>query len=98
MKELTNEQFKSQVDRWQLHIAQASITLPNGDPVPDKIFHLFLGVGYSTFKKMMSCKNSARKIQPYTANTIAFVNKLSTEVFLDEIRKIIPEFIQAEKQ
>jgi hypothetical protein len=94
MKELTNEQFKTQIGRWQLLIAQGNITLPNGEPVPDKFFHLFLGVGYSTFKKMISGKDSMRKIQPYTARTIRFVNKLAPNVFLDEIRQTIPEYIK----
>lgn len=92
MEKLTNEQFKEQIGRWQLLIAQASITLPNGDVLPDKFFHVFLGVGYSTFKKMVSGKDSIREIQPYTARTIRFLNKLEPTVFLDEIRLAITEY------
>lgn len=97
MDKLTNEQFKQQIARWQLLIAQASITLPNGEALPDKFFHVFLGVGYSTFKKMLSGKESIREIQPYTAKTIRFLNKLEPTVFLDEIRLAIPEYITVYK-
>ncbi len=93
MDKLTNEQFKQQIARWQLVIAQAQITLPNGDVLPDKFFHVFLGVGYSTFKKMVCGKDSIREIQPYTAKTIRFLNKLDTKVFLDEIRLAIADYV-----
>lgn len=93
MEKLTNKQFKEQVDRWQLLISQANITLPNGESLPDKFFHVFLGVGYSTFKKMVSGQGSIRPIQPYTAKTIRYINKLEPNVFLDEIRLAIPEYI-----
>lgn len=97
MEKLTNEQFKQQIDRWQLLIAQATITLPSGSPLPDKFFHVFLGVGYSTFKKMVNGKESIREIQPYTARTIRFLNKLEPNVFLDEVRLAIPEYTKAYK-
>jgi hypothetical protein len=89
---MTNVEFREQVGRWKLLINQVGITLPNGDEVPDKFFHVFLGVGYSTFKKMVSGQDSARKIQLYTFKTIRFLNKLESNVFLDEVRLAIPEY------
>ncbi|WP_339145254.1 hypothetical protein [Pseudoalteromonas galatheae] len=93
MDKITNEEFKQQIERWQAQIALADIRLPNGEALPDKFFHLFLGVGYSTFKKMISGKESIREIQPYTARTIRFLNKLDDQVFLSEIRLCIPHYI-----
>jgi hypothetical protein len=92
MHKLTNEQFKKQIAHWQSLIENAQITLPNGDELPNKFFHVFLGVGYSTFKKMLSGQDSIREIQPYTAKTIHFLNQLPPSVFLDEIRHAIPEY------
>jgi hypothetical protein len=89
---LTNEQFKQQIALWQLLITQAGITLASGENVPDKFFHVFLGVGYSTFKKMFSGQNSIRPIQPYTIKTIRYINKLEPTVFLDQVRNTISEY------
>ena len=94
MDKLTNKQFKKQIDRWQLLIAQTPITLPNGKPLPDKFFHIFLGVGLSTFRKMMSSKSSNRTIQPYTVKTIHFLKKIDANTFLEEIRLTIPEYLE----
>ena len=92
MNKITNEQFKTQIEQWQKIIIQNNITLVSGEPVPNKFFHVFLGVGYSTFKKMVSGKDTIREIQPYTAKTIRFVNKLEHNTFLDEIRLAILEY------
>jgi len=92
MDKLTNEQFKEQIDLWQSLISQTNITLSDGSPLPNKFFHIFLGVGYSTFKKMISGKDSIREIQPYTAKTIRFINKLEPNVFLEEIRIAVIEY------
>jgi hypothetical protein len=89
---MTNIEFREQIGRWKRLINQVGITLPNGDEVPDKFFHVFLGVGYSTFKKMVSGQDSARKFQPYTFKTIRFLNKIEPNVFLDEVRLAIPEY------
>jgi hypothetical protein len=92
MDKLTNVQFKEQIARWQLLIAQAGIKLPAGDEIPDKFFHVMLGVGYSTFKKMHSGQASIRPIQPYTVKTIRYLNKLKPNVFLEEVRRAITEY------
>ena len=94
MNTITNKEFRLQIMKWQALIKKAEITLPNGEPLPDKFFHFFLGVGYSTFKKMLSGKGSMREIQTYTARTIYFLNKLDTKVFLEEIRIMIPEYVK----
>jgi len=98
MDKLTNEQFKAQIDRWQLLAAQANITLPGGDALPDKFYHVLLGVGYSTFKKMLSGQDSIRPIQPYTAKHVRVLNKLDANTFLDELRLTIPEYLNIYKK
>jgi hypothetical protein len=92
MDKLTNSQLKEQIARWQLLIAQEGIRLSGGEVVPDKFFHVLLGVGYSTFKKMHSGQDSIRAIQPYTAKTIRYLNKLNAKVFLKEVRRAIIEY------
>jgi hypothetical protein len=92
MDNMTNEQFIEQIERWQLLLSQTNITLSNGEPLPNKFFHVFLGVGYSTFKKMVSGKDSIREIQPYTSKTIRFINKLDPTVLLEEIRIAVIEY------
>lgn len=94
MTALTNEQFRKQIENWQEQIAKANIKLPNGEPLPDKFFHVFLGVGYSTFKKMVSGNDSRRVIQPYTARTVRFIKLLDNDVFLGEVKLVIPEYIK----
>ena len=46
MNELTNKHFIEQIAKWKDIVAQSDITLPGGRPIPDKFFHVFLGVGY----------------------------------------------------
>ena len=94
MHKLTNTEFKAQIACWQALIAQANITLPNGSPLPNQFFHVFLGIGKSTFKKMVNGQYSMRDIQPYTAKTVQFLNRLKTTVFLDEIRLALPEYVR----
>mgnify|MGYP005987788975 CR=1 FL=1 len=94
MEKLTNEEFKNQIARWQELITEHGITLPSGEPIPDKLFHVFLGVGYSTFKKMISGQDSQRNIQPYTVKAVRFINRLELTVFFEEIRNCIPVYIE----
>ncbi|MBE8232119.1 MAG: hypothetical protein HAW67_00175, partial [Endozoicomonadaceae bacterium] len=85
MKTITNEQFIEYLERWKLIITQAGIVLPNGNPVHDKFFHVFLGLGYSTFKMLVSGQGSMRVIQPYVAKSINFADRLSKDAFLEEV-------------
>lgn len=90
---MTNTAFREQIGRWKLLINQAGITLPGGEALPDKFFHVLLGVGYSTFKKMLSGKESMRPIQLYTAKHVLVLNKLEATTFLDEIRLTLLEYL-----
>jgi hypothetical protein len=92
MHNLTNKQFKEQIGCWQALISQAKITLPNGSPLPNQFFHVFLGIGKSTFKKMVSGQDSMRDIQSYTSKTVHFLNRLESDVFLEEICLSIQEY------
>jgi hypothetical protein len=94
MRTLSNADFARQIAQWKRVIVQAGITLPQGEALPDKFFHVFLGVGYSTFKKMLK----GRDIQPYTIKTIGFVNQLPPAVFLDAVRGTIPEYMALTKK
>ncbi|WP_390241961.1 hypothetical protein [Vibrio sp. R78045] len=91
---MTNQEFKQQISNWQSLITQANVTLSDGQPLPDKFFHVFLGVGSSTFRKMINGQDSMREIQPYTARTVRFINKLEPTVFLDEVRLCIPQYMK----
>lgn len=91
---MTNDEFREKIKSWKLQISHAGIVLPDGEHLPDKFFHVLLGVGYSTFKKMLSGQDSMRPIQPYTAKHVRVLSKLDTNVFLDEVRQTIPEYLE----
>jgi hypothetical protein len=86
---LTNEEFKAKVNEWQSIIAKAGLTLPDGKAIPDKFFHVFLGIGYSTFKKMMF----NRDIQFNTVRVIHFLSLLSDKALIKEFEKTIPLYL-----
>lgn len=86
---MTNTEFKNQIDKWVQLSNNAGLTMPNGSPVTKNVFHVVLGVGLSTFKKMMLGKKSMRPIQPYTEKHIRALTLLDESVFLDEVRLAI---------
>lgn len=92
MNTQTNEQFKEQIAIWQLLALENKVKLNSGLKLPDKCFHVFLGVGYSTFKKMLSSANSARPVPPYISKMIRYVNLLETNVFITELKLAVVEY------
>ncbi|MFV8386643.1 hypothetical protein ACNO5E_21300 [Vibrio parahaemolyticus] len=91
---MTNSEFKAQIAEWKALIEGANIRLPGNRPVPDKFFHVFLGIGSSTFRKMINGQDSMRVVQHYTARTVHFINQLAPEVFLREVQSTIPEYMK----
>lgn len=94
MATLTNEQFAEQIKKWLAIAAKEDIKLPNGRALPAKVFHVFLGVGYSTFKMMYTGELSKRDVQPYIAKTIHFINLLDEKTLIKEIRASLAEYIE----
>lgn len=92
MAELTNEQFKAQLVQWKSIMTENGLKVDGGRPIPDKFFHVFLGVSYSVLKMMVCGKSSLRKVQPYTAKTVHFINRLEKDVFLAEAKFAIKEY------
>lgn len=93
MNELTNEQFIEQITKWKDIVAQGNIMLPGGRPIPDKFYHVFLGIGYSTYRKLSNCDNPKGKVPLYTSRMVRFINKLEYSVFLDEIRLSLIDYV-----
>lgn len=98
MKKLTNEEFRIVIKDWQKLAKIHNVTLPNGRPLPDKFYHVVLGVGYSTFKKMLSGKDSIRTIQNYTYKTVYYINLTETEKFISILRFNIDEYVELYKK
>ncbi|MEC4091611.1 hypothetical protein [Pseudoalteromonas rubra] len=91
---MTNDEFKTQIEAWLVVIETAGIRQPNGRPFPQQAFHVFFGVGLSTFKKMVSGQSSIREIQPYTARAVELARLLPEQAFLDQAKKALDEYIQ----
>lgn len=88
---MSNKEFKDQISLFKTIIKDAGITMQNGDEVNDVFFRLLLGVGESTFKRMIYGKDSMRAIQPYIARHMRTLSLLDKGVFLNEIKLIIED-------
>lgn len=90
---MTNQEFVQQIDRWKLLTSEAGITLPDGRPLPEKFWPVFLGYSWSTYKKHKGKAKDIRPIQCYTAKHLRALSKLDSTTFLEEVRLTLPEFL-----
>lgn len=88
---MTNKEFIKQIRAFKKNINEAGITMANGEEVKDIFFRHLLGVGESTFKKMIYGQESMRPIQPYIAKHIRTLTLLESDVFLNEVRNLVRE-------
>lgn len=90
---MTNQEFVQQIEQWKTLVNQSGITLPNGKPLPDKFWSVFLGYSESAYKKFKGSEADYRVIKPYTAKHVRILAKLEPSVLLDEVRITLPEFL-----
>ena len=91
---MTNQEFVSQIAHWKLLAEQAGIRLPNGKPLPEKFWPVFLGYSESAYFKLKGSEIDSRNVKLYTAKHMRVINKLALEVFLDEVRLTLPSFLE----
>lgn len=90
---MTNQEFVQQIERWKAITTKARVTLPNGKSLPESFWHVFLGYSWSAYKKHKGSAEDVRTVQRYTAKHLRALSKLEPNVFLDEVRSTIPEFL-----
>ncbi|OEE38275.1 hypothetical protein A1QO_02540 [Vibrio genomosp. F10 str. ZF-129] len=73
---MTNQEFRDQIAKWQALLTAANVTQSDGKPIPDKFFHIFLGLGFSTFTKLVNGKESLRPVPPYIAKMVRYIDRL----------------------
>lgn len=91
---MTNKEFVQQIEQWKNLVNQAGITLPNGKPLPDKFWPVFLGYSESAYKKFKGNEADARDLKLYTSKHIRILTKLEPNVFLDEIKLTLSSFFE----
>lgn len=87
-------EFRELVGKWQGQLERVGVTLPDGKPLPDKFFHVFLGIGYSTFKAALTEQKSNKGISKQMGKTIRFLSKLPFPVFIEEARLAVKEYTE----
>lgn len=89
---MTNQEFVLQIEQWKKLVAEAGITLPNGKPLPEKFWHVFLGYSESTYFKFKGNEKDTRDIKLYTEKHMRALSKIEQGVFLREVRLTLPSF------
>lgn len=91
---MTNQEFVLQIANWKKLTAQANITLPNGKPLPEKFWPVFLGYSESAYFKFKGNESDVRDIKTYTEKHMRALGKLDLNTFIDEVRLTLPIFFE----
>lgn len=91
---MTFDEYKQTIDRWHELALRSSLTMSNGRPLPLAFWKTFLGIKRRVHQDLYAGKHKVRSglVMPYLARSIHFVDLLSEEAMIDEIRACIPEF------
>lgn len=90
---MTNQEFADILNQWKSRVQVSGITLPNGKPLPDKFWPLFLGYSESAYKKFKTQGEDKRSIKAYTEKHIRLIDLLEPEQFLAQVQAVIPDFV-----
>lgn len=90
---MTNQEFADILNQWKSRVQVSGITLPNGKPLPDKFWPLFLGYSESAYKKFKTQGEDKRPIKAYTEKHIRLIDLLEHEQFLNQVQAVIPDFV-----
>ena len=91
--------YRALIDEWTQAVNDAGYHLSDGKPVPITFWKTFLGIKRKVHQDMYAMKHNTKgAVEPHKAvpayyvKTIYYVKRLDPIVFLQEVKKQIPEF------
>ena len=88
------KEYASQIDDWTARVNSAGIRMSDGRDVPRTFWKTFLGIKRRVHQGLYSETHNVKSqtVMPYVTRAIELANLLPEDVFLREVRRLLPAF------